>query len=81
MNKVSEEVRIGQEVSVRVLSAEGKLSLSMKPMSFLEKKTHEKSVSHMSSVQGAPGWLCVFWGMKNYPVMWGIIIGQYKHPF
>ena len=38
VNKVSEEVRIGQEVSVRVLSAEGKLSLSMKPMSFLEKK-------------------------------------------
>ena len=36
MNKVSEEVRIGQEVSVRVLSAEGKLTLSMKPISFLE---------------------------------------------
>eukprot|EP00434_Breviolum_minutum_P026347 symbB.v1.2.023291.t1/scaffold2121.1/size88631/3 len=33
VNKVSEEVRIGQEVSVRVLSAEGKLTLSMKPIS------------------------------------------------
>lgn len=42
MNKVSEEVRIGQEVSVRVLSAEGKLTLSMKPISFLGGKKNSK---------------------------------------
>lgn len=42
MNKVSEEVRIGQEVSVRVLSAEGKLTLSMKPISFWEEKKTQK---------------------------------------
>ena len=42
MNKVSEEVRIGQEVSVRVLSAEGKLTLSMKPISFLGGKKNTK---------------------------------------
>lgn len=42
VNKVSEEVRIGQEVSVRVLSAEGKLTLSMKPISFWEEKKTPK---------------------------------------
>lgn len=42
VNKVSEEVRIGQEVSVRVLSAEGKLTLSMKPISFLGGKKNTK---------------------------------------
>ena len=45
VNKVSEEVRIGQEVSVRVLSAEGKLTLSMKPISFWERKKTQKKKS------------------------------------
>ena len=58
VNKVSEEVRIGQEVSVRVLSAEGKLSLSMKPMSFLEKKNMRKvGESHEQCSRGP--WLVV----------------------
>ena len=56
MNKVSEEVRIGQEVSVRVLSAEGKLTLSMKPISFLEgKKTPKKSVNHIVEIGAGSG--------------------------
>ena len=52
VNKVSEEVRIGQEVSVRVLSAEGKLTLSMKPISFWEeKKITKKNVGENHMVE------------------------------